>query len=150
MLVTKGGNLVADLGRVTGFDAKGVAERDCEIVPPSTWPANAPPRKRDVKVVDMRDVLVVAPQDPMDKDSFAPQLADNGGPTKTHALCTGRQRGDFFLDVFWDFCIKGSLARDQAWPTPNDPHNPYACEALDQRGARRADGLCDIGAYEAP
>jgi hypothetical protein len=60
-------------------------------------------------------------------------LADNGGPTMTHALQAG------------------SPAMDAGSPGPDD-----ACEAADQRGIGRpqdGDGdavsLCDMGAYEA-
>jgi beta-glucanase (GH16 family) len=52
-------------------------------------------------------------------------LADNGGPTLTHAL------------------LPGSLAIDAA--------NDALCPATDQRGVTRPQGThCDIGAYEAP
>jgi hypothetical protein len=49
-------------------------------------------------------------------------LADNGGPTQTHALLAGSPAID---------------AGDNA-----------ACPATDQRGFPRNDGACDIGAYE--
>jgi CSLREA domain-containing protein len=51
-------------------------------------------------------------------------LADNGGPTQTHAL----QAGSPAID-----------AGDNA-----------SCPATDQRGTVRSDGVCDIGAYEFP
>ncbi len=52
-------------------------------------------------------------------------LADNGGPTQTHAL------------------LPGSLAIDAA--------NDALCPSTDQRGIERPQGAhCDIGAYEAP
>jgi hypothetical protein len=52
-------------------------------------------------------------------------LADNGGPTLTHAL------------------LGGSPAIDAA--------NDVLCPATDQRGTNRPQGAhCDIGAYEAP
>lgn len=50
-----------------------------------------------------------------------PTLADNGGPTRTHALLTG------------------SAAIDAG--------NPATCPATDQRGVARQ-GTCDIGAFE--
>ncbi len=51
-------------------------------------------------------------------------LADNGGPTLTHAL------------------LPGSPALDAG--------NDAACSATDQRGVSRPQGAhCDIGAYEA-
>ena len=54
-------------------------------------------------------------------------LADNGGPTPTHAL------------------LAGSRAINRA--NPGDEPNP--CEPVDQRGlARVLGGRCDIGAYE--
>jgi hypothetical protein len=57
-------------------------------------------------------------------------LADNGGPTKTHA--------------FQNY----SPVLDRANPaTPGSGGN--ACPATDQRGEPRADLRCDIGAYEA-
>jgi hypothetical protein len=52
-------------------------------------------------------------------------LADNGGPTFTHALSPG------------------SPAIDAA--------NDALCPATDQRGTNRPQGThCDIGAYESP
>ena len=48
-------------------------------------------------------------------------LADNGGPTQTHAL------------------LAGSVAIDAA--------NVAVCPAADQRGITR-DAACDVGAYE--
>ena len=52
-------------------------------------------------------------------------LADNGGPTLTHAL------------------LPGSPAIDAG--------NDAACSATDQRGVTRPQGAhCDIGSYEAP
>ncbi|HLK10993.1 MAG TPA: right-handed parallel beta-helix repeat-containing protein [Candidatus Binatia bacterium] len=60
-------------------------------------------------------------------------LADNGGPTKTHAL------------------LPGSPAIDAGNPAPPGSGGT-ACEATDQRGVPRGepgDGRCDIGAYEA-
>ena len=49
-------------------------------------------------------------------------LADNGGPTMTHAL------------------VSTSPARDTAANA--------VCPAIDQRGVARIDGLCDVGAFE--
>lgn len=49
-------------------------------------------------------------------------LADNGGPTQTHAL--------------------------QAGSPAIDAGNNTNCPATDQRGVSRSDGACDIGAYE--
>ncbi len=49
-------------------------------------------------------------------------LADNGGPTQTHALLTGSPAID---------------AGDNA-----------SCESIDQRDFLRTDGFCDIGAFE--
>ena len=49
-------------------------------------------------------------------------LANNGGPTPTHALLPG------------SFAIDAGVA---------------PCPAADQRGVLRSDGLCDVGAYES-
>jgi hypothetical protein len=57
---------------------------------------------------------------------FVP-LADNGGATCTHAL------------------PRYSLAKDRGWPGVG---HIFACEKGDQRGEKRTDGHCDIGAYE--
>ena len=56
-------------------------------------------------------------------DALVGALADNGGPTLTHAL------------------LDGSPAIDAG--------NNSACPATDQRGIARDDGACDVGAYEA-
>jgi CSLREA domain-containing protein len=57
-------------------------------------------------------------------------LADNGGPTRTHAL------------------RKGSDAVDAGNPAAPGS-NPTACETTDQRGTTRPQGpRCDIGAFE--
>ncbi len=59
-------------------------------------------------------------------------LADNGGPTFTHAL------------------LAGSLAIDSANPAPISS-SPFACPTTDQRGTARPGGpRCDRGAYEMP
>ena len=58
-------------------------------------------------------------------DALIGSLADNGGPTQTHAL------------------LSGSPAIDAA--------NSAFCPTTDQRGVARPQGTqCDIGAYEAP
>jgi hypothetical protein len=67
-------------------------------------------------------------------DIFEPgiRLADNGGPTCTHALAPT------------------SLAINNAWKGKPGEH-PFACERYDQRGTTRGSastGLCDIGAFE--
>ena len=54
-------------------------------------------------------------------DGLDSELADNGGPTLTHAL------------------LGGSSAIDTG--------DPASCSTTDQRGAERS-GTCDIGAYE--
>jgi cysteine-rich repeat protein len=57
-------------------------------------------------------------------------LADNGGPTPTHAL------------------LAGSAALDTG--NPATPGGPAGCESTDQRGVSRPQGFrCDIGAFEA-
>lgn len=58
-------------------------------------------------------------------DPLLGPLADNGGPTETHAL------------------LAGSPAIDAGNPVP------ARCPSSDQRGVART-GRCDIGAYEAP
>jgi beta-glucanase (GH16 family) len=71
------------------------------------------------------DSCVPAASDIIQVDALIGLLADNGGPTWTHAL------------------LPGSLAID----TGDDA----ACPAVDQRGVSRPQGAhCDIGAYEAP
>jgi hypothetical protein len=65
------------------------------------------------------------PSDLIGVDAKLGPLADNGGPTWTHAL------------------LGGSPAIDAADDT--------ACPAIDQRGVARPQGAhCDIGSYEAP
>ena len=66
-------------------------------------------------------------------------LADNGGPTQTHALLLGGCQGDA--------CVFGSIAIDAG--------DNSSCPATDQRGVLRpqdGDGrdgvICDIGAFE--
>ena len=68
--------------------------------------------------------------DLIDLDPKLSALADNGGPTFTHAL------------------LSGSPAIDAGNPaTPGSGGN--ACESSDQRGTTRPQGsACDIGAYE--
>jgi hypothetical protein len=66
-----------------------------------------------------------APSDQVIPDALIAPLADNGGPTWTHAL------------------LPGSPAID----TGDDA----LCPATDQRGTPRPQGAhCDVGAYEAP
>jgi CSLREA domain-containing protein len=70
--------------------------------------------------------------DQTDTPALLGPLADNGGPTQTHAL------------------LAGSPARDMG-----DPGVPGSggttCEAVDQRGiARPVGAACDAGAFEAP
>jgi hypothetical protein len=55
-------------------------------------------------------------------DAILGPLAKNGGPTMTHRLVSGS-------------------------PAINSGDNDD-CETVDQRGERRSDGRCDIGAYE--
>ena len=69
--------------------------------------------------------------DLLNMDPALGPLADNGGPTLTHALLTG------------------SAALDAANTTTPGSPDP-ACEQTDQRGVTRPQGpRCDIGAFEA-
>ena len=63
-----------------------------------------------------------APGDVLDAPPLVDVLADNGGPTRTHALLAGSQA----LDA-------GDAAQ---------------CPPTDQRGVSRTFGICDMGAYE--
>lgn len=74
---------------------------------------------------------LTSPGDMRNVDPLLGPLADNGGPTMTHAL------------------LEGSPAIDAGSPaTPGS--GGTACEATDQRGVARPQGLaCDIGAYES-
>jgi hypothetical protein len=66
-------------------------------------------------------------------DAGLAPLADNGGETKTHALCTGAGTPS-------GGCAAASPAIDAG----------NGCLSTDQRGfARPAGGACDVGAYEA-
>lgn len=75
--------------------------------------------------------------------SINPQLAplaDNGGLTQTHALCTG-------LAEPHASCTGASPALDAG--NPDEPGSTAdACPATDQRGVNRFQDRCDIGAYE--
>jgi hypothetical protein len=67
-------------------------------------------------------------------------LADNGGLTKTMALCTG-------LSLPSPSCTDASPAINAGNPaTPGS--GGYACAATDQRGVDRQTFACDIGAYQ--
>jgi hypothetical protein len=66
---------------------------------------------------------MTGPGDQVNTDPMVGPLAENGGPTLTHALLTGSPAID---------------AGDDA-----------VCPATDQRGVSRPQGVaCDIGAYE--
>jgi CSLREA domain-containing protein len=69
----------------------------------------------------------------LDIDPLLAALADNGGPTLTHALPVG------------------SPAREAASPSEPGGGAADACEAYDQRGVPRPQGagVCDMGAFEA-
>jgi hypothetical protein len=70
-------------------------------------------------------------------DPLLDPLADNGGPTQTHAL------------------QKDSTARDRGTGRTPPPHTDpffefFDCPGTDQRGVRRPQfGFCDVGAFEA-
>jgi len=67
-------------------------------------------------------------------------LADNGGPTRTHALCTGAEQPHLS-------CTGVSPALNAGNPaTPGTTAD--GCPATDQRGVSRFQDRCDIGAYE--
>jgi len=74
--------------------------------------------------------LTTSTGDLVNADPGLEPLADNGGPTPTHAL-----RPD-------------SVAVDAGYPGAPDS-NPLACPSTDQRGGGRPQGAgCDIGAFE--
>ncbi len=74
---------------------------------------------------DAEDCLFIAGGDLQNTDPMLGLLADNGGPTQTHAL------------------LDGSAAIDHA-------QTLVGCPPTDQRGVvRPQNGQCDIGAYEA-
>jgi cysteine-rich repeat protein len=74
--------------------------------------------------------LAAAAGDRIGVDPGLAPLADNGGPTPTHAL------------------LPGSMAIDAGNPAPPGI-SPAACPVTDQRGAGRPQGAaCDIGAFE--
>jgi cysteine-rich repeat protein len=76
------------------------------------------------------DELTAASGDRLDADPALGPLADNGGPTLTHAL------------------LDGSAATDAGSPAAVGS-GPAACPTTDQRGAGRPHGTaCDIGAFE--
>ena len=78
-------------------------------------------------VEDADTCLLRGPRDHARTDPRLGALADNGGPTRTHAL------------------LAGSPAQDTAWCSLTDP-----CPAVDQRGvARPLFGVYDAGAYES-
>jgi CSLREA domain-containing protein len=69
----------------------------------------------------------------LDVDPHLGALADNGGPTQTHAL------------------LNSSPAREAGAPVVPGSGAADACEEFDQRGVPRPQGAgrCDMGAYEA-
>jgi hypothetical protein len=89
--------------------------------------------------------LTAAPGDQVGSASpINPQLAplaDNGGPTRTHALCTDAEQPH-------TSCAGTSPAIDMG--NPAEPGSTAdGCPATDQRGINRFRDRCDIGAYEA-
>jgi hypothetical protein len=76
-------------------------------------------------LIDIADPDIALPADTLRGDPMLEPLADNGGPTRTHALAAGSPAIDAGNDYFGD--------------------------AFDQRGdgfARVANGRADIGAFE--
>ena len=136
-LITQGGNLVGDRG---GFfdDAGKLVENKCDVLPPQSWDPSWPSRAAD-KLGPLADGVFVVSINPL----LLPLDHSDGGLTETHRLCL--RRGYPHAS-----CSGKSPAVNAAWPgAPNDPHNPFACEAYDQSGFMRVDGHCDIGAVEA-
>ena len=74
-------------------------------------------------------------------ESLLGPLADNGGPTKTHALLPGSPAIDAGGPTKTNALLPGSLAVDSG--------DAVSCPATDQRGIPRPQGArCDIGAFE--
>jgi hypothetical protein len=131
-LISHGGNLVGDKCNIMGGPVPPGAPGDQTRVNP--W---------DVFVMNPEEVPGEVPR------TRLPLLADNGGPTYTHALCTRAQ-----VDKFGNpHCLNGSRAINKAWQGMPGQH-PFACERDDQRGfprdsATTRDGSgCDVGAFE--
>jgi hypothetical protein len=80
-------------------------------------------------VTDVCDVVGTLTGNIVGDPNLGP-LADNGGPTLTHAL------------------LAGSVAINAGNPGPPGPGGA-ACEAVDQRGLSRGPSRCDIGAFES-
>ncbi len=76
---------------------------------------------------------LTGPGDSNNANVLISPLADNGGPTRTHALLQGGCQGDV--------CVPPNQAIDGG--------DNVGCPATDQRGVGRPIGVaCDIGAYE--
>jgi hypothetical protein len=126
-LITLRGNLIGDLGK--GLSGKA----DCRVV---DW-AGLPN-------LNTRDQIGTPEGVPLHWNTFVPSstsgisripvLANNGGLTCTHALCSGSGC----------FNTSASLARNRGWQSA--PGAFGACSATDQRGGTRKG--CDVGAFE--
>jgi hypothetical protein len=155
--VTLGGNLVGDPGLPSGSKSDGTPRYPCDIQPwtpwPSEWPSQAgdqigrittPPDSQGVRwPIYAKDVFVMSKQGshPL---AYAPKLADNCGTSCTHALCKSLQPTG--PEYYHYGCANPSPAIDRAWTGKPGAH-PMACEAYDQRWAKRG-SRCDIGAFE--
>ena len=168
-VITLGGNLVGDPGYPEETKHDGTPRYPCEIAQwtprPPEWPAQqAPDHIGRItttplpdgyrRAINALDVFVTAQQDPKDPRSYAPKLADNGGTSCTHALCTTVQQIPYVDGLAFTYCTSPSPAIDRAW-TGNPGAHPFTCETYDQRWIKRpvdgdGDGkrLCDIGAFE--
>jgi CSLREA domain-containing protein len=91
-----------------------------------------------------QDCVLLAPTSDniIGPDPHLAPLSANGGPTATHALCTG-------VGVPDASCTGRSPAIDVA-STATPGSGGTACAAIDQRGVSRPQGSrCDMGAFEA-
>jgi hypothetical protein len=128
-LITLRGNLVGD-ARTTRNQR---TEYSCNIVDWPELPAGAPHDQIGGKTIpdpiSVWDIFIMTKVG----DRDVPFLDNNGGFTCTHRLALR------------------SSAINAAWPD-KPGSSEFACEAVDQRGARRGvvmqKGHCDIGAYE--
>jgi|RhiMetdeSRZDD1v2_1073273.scaffolds.fasta_scaffold20161_3 hypothetical protein len=84
-------------------------------------------------------------------DPMLGALADNGGPTLTHALLTGspaRAIGGAAADSTVSFTYETDFESGVFTTLVFDVSSTTACPSADQRGAVRPAGACDVGAYQ--